>query len=509
MTDTTLLLVGVFALLAGIVIGYLIRQQIAKKRIGTIEQKLQEKIRATKEEAQKIINQAHEKADEIIKSAKFDIEKQRKELIKMEEMLVKREGILNEKAGLLDKKESELKESLAGIEKSKQEIDKLKDELVSQIERITQMTKDEAKELLLKNIEKEYEVDILARIKKMEEFGKETLEKRAKDILATAIQRYALPQCQEISTTTVMLPNEDVKGKIIGKEGRNIRTLEKLTGAEFIIDETPETVVISCFDPVRRHIAKVALERLIQDGRIQPARIEETVAKVQEEIQEEIKQAGEQAAYEVGVLDLHPKLLQILGRLKFRTSYAQNVLLHSIEVAHLAGMIAAELGANVKVAKKGGLLHDIGKAIDQEVEGSHVKIGIKILEKFGVEKAVIDAMKSHHEEFPFENIEAVIVKVADQISGARPGARRDTVENYIKRLEDLERIATSFPGVEKAWALQAGREIRIFVKPQQISDLECYKLAKDVANKIEEELKYPGEIKVTIIRELRVIEYAR
>jgi ribonuclease Y len=305
------------------------------------------------------------------------------------------------------------------------------------------------------------------------------------------------------------LPNEEIKGKIIGKEGRNIRTLENLTGVEIIVDETPETVTISCFDPIRRQIAKLALEKLIKDGRIQPAKIEEKVEEAKKEIQEQIKEAGETAATELGLVGIDPKLLQILGRLKFRSSYGQNVLLHSIEVALLASALAEEIGANSFVCKKAGLFHDIGKAMDLQVEGSHVDIGIKILEKFGVEKEVIDAMKSHHEEYPYESIEAVLVQVADQISGARPGARKDTLENYLKRISELEKIALSFEGVEKAWALQAGREIRVFVRPEEIDDFGARKLAREIANRIQEELNYPGEIKVTVVREMKIIEYAR
>jgi ribonuclease Y len=318
-----------------------------------------------------------------------------------------------------------------------------------------------------------------------------------------------LSQAQEVTTSIVSLPSDDIKGRIIGKEGRNIRTLERLTGVEIIIDETPETVVISGFDPTRRQIAKIALEKLIQDSRIQPARIEETVKVAEEEIANQIKEAGEQACYDAGILDLHPRLVQLLGRLRFRTSYGQNVLLHSIEVAHLAGALAAEIGGNVRIAKKAGLLHDIGKSIDQQIEGSHVEIGVKILEKFNSDSAIISAMRSHHEEFPYESLEGILVQVADQISGARPGARKDTVENYLKRLSELEGIATSFGGVEKAWALQAGREIRVFVRPKEIDDWGAKKMAKDIAKRIEEELRYPGEIKVNVIRELRITEYAK
>jgi ribonucrease Y len=316
-------------------------------------------------------------------------------------------------------------------------------------------------------------------------------------------------QVQEVSTTTVPLPSEDMKGKIIGKEGRNIRALERAAGVEIIVDETPEAVVISGFDPLRRHIAKVALERLMKDGRIHPARVEEEVEKVQAEIEQQIKEAGEAAVFDVGIVGLDPKLVQLLGRLKFRTSYGQNVLLHSIEVSHLAGALAAEVGVSVSIAKKAGLFHDIGKALDHQVEGSHVDIGMRILEKFGAEKEVIDAMKSHHEQYPYESIEAVLVQAADAISAARPGARKDSLENYLKRIAELENVANSFEGIEKSYAIQAGREIRVFVKSEKVDDITAQKLAKDIANRIEEDLKYPGEIKVTLIRENRFVEYAR
>ena len=349
----------------------------------------------------------------------------------------------------------------------------------------------------------------MERIQKLEMEGKEELEKKARNILTYAIQRYAASQSAEITTSTVALPSDELKGRIIGKEGRNIKTLEKLTGVEIIVDDTPGAIVISAFDPVRRQIAKVALEKLMSDGRIQPARIEDAVEKAKEEIGEKIAEAGKAAVYDTGVAGLDPKLIRILGRLSLRTSYGQNVLLHSLEVAHLAASIAAEVGADVNLAKKAGLLHDIGKAVTHEVQGSHVEIGKMILQKFNMPEDVIKAMQSHHEEYPYESLEGVIVQVADQISGARPGARKDTLEAYLKRLEELERVANSFAGVEKSYAIQAGREIRIFVQPEKIDDLEARKLAREVANKVQQELQFPGEIKVTVIRETRTIEYAR
>ncbi len=503
------LIVGTFALAVGSILGYYARQSIAKKRIGTIEQKLQEKVSQARQESETILSQAKSKALGIINSAQREEDQARGQLLKTEQFLLKRESILDQKVADYEKEEKEFQEKVEKLKEVKESIEKLKQEALVNLEKSSKLSREDAKQELLVNCEKEFEYEILQKLRKLEQDGQEKLQNRAKEIIALAIQRYALTQAQELTTTTVALPNDDIKGRIIGKEGRNIRTLEKLTGVELIVDETPEAVVISGFDPVRRQIAKIALEKLIQDGRIQPTRIEEIVQKTQEEMVTQIKQAGETAIYDTGVIGLDPKIVQLLGRLKFRTSYGQNVLLHSIEVSHLAGALAAEIGANVTVAKKAGLVHDIGKAVDQQVEGSHVDIGIKILEKFGQDKAIIQAMRSHHEEYPAETLEAVIVQAADQISGARPGARKDTLENYIKRLGELENIATSFSGVEKAYAIQAGREIRVFVKPEEIDDLTSHKLAKDIAKRIEDELNYPGEIKVNVIRESRVIEYAR
>jgi len=509
MSNLIPLAVGIVALAAGSVFGYYARQSIAKKRIGTIEQKLQERISQAKAEYETILGQAKEKAAALINEARREEDQSRKQIFKTEQLLLKREGILDQKLSAYEQQGKELGQKVEKVQNLKDTLEGLRKEAIEKLERVASLSRDEAKKELLGNCEKEYELEILEKARKLEESGKEKLQARAKEIVALAIQKCALNQAQELTTTTVPLPNDDIKGKIIGKEGRNIRTLEKLTGVEIIVDDTPEAVVISGFDPVRRQIAKLALQSLIQDGRIQPARIEEIVQKTESEVVSQIKEAGEAATYDTGIIGLNPKIVQLLGRLRFRTSYGQNVLLHSMEVAHLASALASEMGANAPVAKKAGLLHDIGKAVDHQIEGSHVEIGIKILEKFGVEKEVISAMKSHHEEYRPESLEAVIVQAADQISGARPGARKDTLENYLKRLGELEAIATSFTGVDKAWALQAGREIRVFVKPEQVDDLAVQKMAKDIAKRIEEELKYPGEIKVSVIRENRVIEYAR
>ncbi len=504
-----LLIVAFIALAAGSVLGYFARQSIAKKRIGSIEQRLQEKVAQAKQEQEVIISQAKEKASSILNVVKKEEDQTRDRLLKAESFLLKRENILDQKFLDHEKKEKDFEEKVAKLKEVKENLEILNQEALAKLEKVSGLSRDDAKKELLANCEKEFELEIMQKIRKLEGDGKEKLQERAKEIIALAIQKYALTQVQEMTTTTVALPNDEIKGRIIGKEGRNIKTLEKLTGVEIIVDETPEAVVISGFDPIRRQIAKIALEKLIHDGRIQPTRIEEIVQKTQDEIIVQIKEAGQAAIYDTNIIGLDPKIIQLLGRLRFRTSYGQNVLLHSIEVSHLAGALAAEIGANIGLAKKAGLLHDIGKAVDQQIEGSHVDIGIKILEKFGVEKAVVSAMKSHHEEYPAETIEAVLVQAADQISGARPGARKDTLENYLKRLGELEAIATSFGGVEKAYAIQAGREIRVFVKPEQIDDLASHQLAKEIAKRIEEELNYPGEIKVNVIRESRVIEYAK
>jgi len=503
------LIVGVITLTMGSILGYYARQSIAKKQAGTLEAKLQQKIAKAKEDSEALLADAKVKAEAATENTKEEINTRRSNLFQTEKLLLKRESTLDQRVSNLETEQQEFKEKVEKVREIKENLEKAKEETVLKLEKIAKLTKEEAKEELLKALEKDQSQDVEERIRKIDKEGWERFEAKAKELLTIAIQKFGLSQAQELTTTTVSLPSEEIKGRIIGKEGRNIRTLERLTGTEVIVDETPEAVVISGFDPVRRQIAKLALEKLIQDGRIQPAKIEEQVQTAESEIVKQIREAGETAIYDVGILGLDAKLVQLLGRLKFRTSFGQNVLLHSIEVSHLASSLASEIGADVSVCKKAGLFHDIGKAVDHQVEGSHVDIGVRILEKFGVEKEVITAMKSHHEDYPYESLESRIVQVADQISGARPGARKDTLENYLKRLGELENLALTFEGVDKAWALQAGREIRIFVKPEAINDLEARGLAKDIAKRIQEELRYPGEIKVNVIRETRVIEYAK
>lgn len=499
----------ILALAIGSVLGYFARQSIAKKQVGSIEERLRKKIEKAKKDAEEIIQQAKEKAAEIIKEVQKEQEERQKNLLAREETLLEREKVLDKRATFLEEKERKFNEEVEELKEIKKKIEEKEKEVSQNLEKIAKLTKEEAKEILFDQVEKEYQKDILERMKKLEKEGEERYEKKAKEILANVIQRISVSQAQEITTTTIPLPSDDLKGRIIGKEGRNIRAFEKATGVELIVDDTPGILMISSFDPVRREIAKTALEKLMKDGRIQPARIEEVVEESEKEIEKKIKEAGETAEYETGILDLDTDLVKLLGKLRFRTSYGQNVLLHSIETSLLAGALAQELGADVWIAKKAGLLHDIGKALDHNTEGSHVEIGMRILEKYKVEPEVISAMKSHHGDYPPESIEAIIVQVADAISASRPGARKDTVENYLKRLESLEKIALSFEGVEKAWALQAGREIRVFVKPEKIDDLKAKKLAREIADTIQKELRYPGEIKVTVIRETRVVEYAK
>jgi ribonuclease Y len=500
---------AIVSLAVGGVVGYFIRQSIARKRAGTIESELQKKITQTRQTAEEIMSKAKEKVEEIEKKTSADLEERHQVVIKAENRLFKKEEEIELKDRQTAEKEKEAVEKLEKVKQIREQLDQLRIESIGKLEKIAGLNKEQAKVELLEKTEKEYQNDVLERVRKLELRGIEQYEKKAKEIIATAVQAYALPQTQEITTSSVVLPSEEIKGRIIGKEGRNIRAFEKAAGVELIVDETPGLVIISSFNPVRREIAKIALEKLLRDGRIQPARVEQEIEKATEEVNKKIKEAGEAAVYETGVLDLPEKLVQVLGRLQYRTSYGQNVLSHSIEVAHLAASLASEIGLNVALSKKAGLLHDIGKALDYKIEGSHTDIGAKILEKFNIDPAIISAMRSHHEEYPYESSEAVIVQTADQISGARPGARKDTLENYLKRLEDLEDIAVSFPGVEKAYAIQGGRELRVFVKPKEIDDLTSHKLAREIALKIQQELKYPGEIKVMVIRESRVTEYAK
>lgn len=502
-------LIGFGALVVGGGIGYIVRQLLVQQRKNSSELKVQQLLLNAKTEAKELLLAAKDKAVKSIEEAVLEAKRQEEQIRKLEERVARREEMIDRKYTDIEKESADLKEKVEKVREAKERIAAVEAEKQKELERVAGLSMETAREELLKNLEKKYEEDILARIQKLERTGNEAFERKAKDILASIVHRLGSSAASEFTTTTVTIPNEEIKGKIIGREGRNIRALERAAGVEIIVDDTPGAVIISGFDPVRRHVAKMALENLLADGRIQPARIEEVVEKAKLEIDKIIKEAGESAAYEIGVFDVDSRLLHLLGRLKFRTSYGQNVLQHSIEMAHLAGMLASELGGDVNIAKKGALLHDIGKAVDHEVQGTHVEIGRRILQKFNADNRIVQAMQSHHEEYPYETLESVIVQVADAISAGRPGARRDSVENYLKRLSDLENIANSFPGVEKSYAIQAGREIRVFVTPDAISDLDAKKMARDIANRVEQELKYPGEIKVNVIREMRSIEYAR
>ena len=507
-TKIILLLLAV-AGVAGIAIGYFARLIISLGKRGSMELEIrkmrldaEEKAKQITEEAETRAKEKHDQLTTEFKERERDHKATEERLIRKEELLDKRQTNLETEQESLTRKNQEVaeaREKAEGLLRAEQE----------KLEKIASLSAEEAKAELLKTVEHQYEKDIEGRMRKLEIASDNKLERRANEILTTAVHRLGNSVVSDVLATTVSLPNDEIKGKIIGKEGRNIRQFERSTGVDVIIDDTPGTITLSSYDPIRRQIARIALENLILDGRIQPAKIEEAVQKAEQEINNIIKKKGAEAAYNAKVPNLDPKLLMILGRLYFRTSYGQNVLDHSVEVAHLAAMLAAELGADEAVARAGALFHDIGKAVDHEVPGTHVEIGRRILQKFGISEAVVKAMQAHHEEYPYETPESMIVQVADAISGGRPGARRDSVENYIKRLEELEAIANNEPGVEKSYAIAAGREIRVIVKPEALSDLESRKLARDIADKIEKELQYPGEIKVSVIREMRVIEYAK
>ncbi len=497
------------AIVAGAGIGYYLRILIAQGQRSGVDIEIKQMLIGAKEEASRIADEARKKSEEKAEELKTLEKEKEVEFKKTEDRFIKKEELLDARQTEIDREVENLKSKALELETVKKEAEALDAKKVVELERIAKLSTEDAKEELMRTLEKNSEEDFLVRLQKLESASEEKLDRRARDILATSIQRLASSTASEYMTTIVNIPNEELKGKIIGKEGRNIRAFERASGVELIVDDTPGSIVISSFDPVRRQVARLALENLVLDGRIQPAKIEELVQKAQEEINKIIKEKGEQAAYECGIFNFDPRIIAILGRLYFRTSYGQNVLQHSVEMTHVAGMLAEELGADVAIAKAGALVHDIGKALDHEVQGTHIEIGIRILQKFNADPRVINAMKSHHDDYPHASVEAVIVQTADIISGGRPGARRDTVENYLKRLQELEALVNNFDGVEKTYALSAGREVRVFVTPEKLTDMESKELARNIALKIEQELKYPGEIKVTVIRETRVIEFAR
>ncbi len=503
------LIYALLALVLGLAIGYLIRKSQVTKKIGNAEARAQSLLEEAKTKEKEILLDAKAQALEITEAAKKQEAEFRQQIIRFEQRIEKKEVDLETKSNNLDLQRADLEKKKEEITKLQEEMRDFKQKQIAKLEEISAMSKDEAKKLILETTEKAIKEEMVALQRKIVSNAREEADKKAKEIVAHAIERCASEVTAETTTTIVQIPNEEMKGRIIGKEGRNIRTFEQMMGVEILIDDSPDTVVISGFNSIRRQIAKLTLEKLLQDGRIHPARIEEAYEKSKQEVGEMIKQAGEEAVYELGITSFPPKLIQLIGRLRFRTSYGQNILRHSIEMAKLSALMAEELGADVMIAKQGALLHDIGKALDQDMEGTHVEIGKKIAEKFNLNEKIINAITSHHGDTEYIGVESAIIDAADNISGARPGARKDTYENYVKRLEDLENIANSYEGVEKTYAIQAGREIRVFVKPDKIDDFAAHRLARDIANRFENELKYPGEIKVNVIRETRVVEYAR
>ncbi|MGL4606439.1 MAG: ribonuclease Y [Eubacteriaceae bacterium] len=495
------------------VIGYAVRKNIAEGKIKSAEQTANTIVNDAMKESEtlkkEILFSAKEESLALKESIEKDNRERRAELQKMENRLIQKEENLDKKSSNLEKNEEALSKKSKELDKKKEKLDSLVEEQTKELERISGMSYEEAKAILLEDISKETQREAAIMIRQIEQESKAVADKKAKELIAQSIQRCAADHVAENTITVVNLPNDEMKGRIIGREGRNIRTLETLTGIDLIIDDTPEAVILSGFDPIRREVARLSLEKLIIDGRIHPARIEEMFKKSQKEVEAHIKEVGEQACFDTGIHGLHPEIVKLLGRLKYRTSYGQNVLKHSIEVSHLAGIMAAELDANIKIAKRAGLLHDIGKSIDHEVEGPHVEIGVNLLKKYKENKNVIHAVEAHHGDVEAKTVEAVLVQAADAISAARPGARRETLVSYIQRLQELETIAMSFEGVEKSFAIQAGREVRIMVKPNEVDDAGMILLSRDIAKKIEAEMEYPGNIKINMIRETRATEYAK
>ena len=506
-------LAGVVCLLIGIVVGFQIRKRNSEKEIGSAEQEATRIVNVAIKEAETKKREMVLAAQEAIQKERADfdaeVKERRADLQKQERRLQQKEDNLDRKTDAIEKKEEKLQAKLASVEKTREEIKALKKSEMDTLERLSGLTAEEAKTYLINQLADEVTHEEAVKLKEIQARYKEEAETYAREQIALAIQRCAADHVAETTVSVVPLPNDEMKGRIIGREGRNIRTLETLTGAELIIDDTPEAITVSCFDPVRREITRIALERLITDGRIHPARIEEMVEKAKREVEATIKSEGERAVLETNVHGLHPELVKLLGRQHYRTSYGQNVLSHSIEVSHLAGLLAAEIGADVTMAKRAGLLHDLGKSVDHEIEGSHVQIGVDLARRYKESEEVVHAIAAHHNDVEPQTIVACLVQAADAISAARPGARRENVENYIKRLEKLEEISSSFKGVEKAYAIQAGREIRIMVKPDEVDEDRMVLLAREIANKIEEEMEYPGQIKVNLIRETKAVEYAK
>ena len=513
MTIVIVIAAVLISLAIGIPIGMAYRKKIAESKIQGAENEAKRLVDLAKKEAENLKKEEIFKAKEEIMASRKELDQEikerRGEVQKQEARLIQKEENLEKRSDNFEKRERELENQMQDLEKQKEELEKLHDQEMLELQKIAALTKEEAKQRLLSEMEKELVAEKAALIREQDQKAKETVNKDAKEMLCYAIQKCAADHSQETTVSIVALPNDEMKGRIIGREGRNIKALETLTGIDLIIDDTPEAVVLSGFDPLRREVAKIALEKLIDDGRIHPAKIEEMVEKAKEEVENTIKEEGERAVLETGVIGLHPDIVKLIGKLKYRTSYGQNVLNHSIEVSNLARIMADELGLDTKLARRAGLLHDLGKALDHDMEGTHVEIGVEILKKYKENPLVINAVEAHHGDVEPQTLEAVLVQAADAISASRPGARRETLEAYIKRLQNLEEIADSFDGVEKSFAIQAGREIRIIVKPDKISDDQMTILARDVAKKVESEMDYPGQIKVNIIRETRVVDYAK
>ncbi|MEK7630031.1 MAG: ribonuclease Y [Patescibacteria group bacterium] len=493
----------------GIGAGYVLRIWLSKKLANSLEQKVRLELELARTKAKEVVTEAESKAVAILSESQKE-EKQRKDdLRRLEDRLLKKEDAFEKDRSNLETEKDRLRKESEALESFKAETAQTREKANQELEKIAGFSREEAKSKIIKEAEDSNREELSVTLAKLEKERHDKIEARSIEIITSSLQRYSRDRIADVTTSVVSLPNEEIKGKIIGREGRNIRTFERLTGVEVIIDETPESLLLSSFDPLRRELAKMALEKLLKDGRIQPAKIEEKVEEARTELEDRIHKIGEEAAYEIGILDLPKEIFYLIGRLNYRTSYGQNVLIHSLEMAHIAGMIAAELHLNVAVAKRGALLHDIGKAIDHEVEGTHIELGRKLLKKYGIDEAIIKAMESHHDDYPFSTPESYVVAAADVISAARPGARRDTLEKYLKRMEDVEKVVNSFEGVKQSYAISAGREVRVFVVPEKIDDFGALRLAKEISGKIQANVQYPGEIKVVVIREVKAIEYAR
>ncbi len=508
--STTVVLTGVLALGAGVAGGYVLRRVLGAKQAENIEDRISQKLEAAKKKLSSLKEEAEVEAKKIRQEVEKELDQRRQQIIQLEERVADRELKLDSKLEEVDKEREELGSAKKLLAEKEQELVKLREEEEKKLAEISSLSTDEAQARVMQLAEERTKEDVVRRIRHLEKEGEKELEEKARDILSTVIQRYASSHVAEHSTSFVDVPDESVIGRIIGKEGRNIQHIERLTGCEIVIDnENSSSIMISGFSPVRRQVAKKAIEQLVKDGRIHPGRIEEAIEEAKKKINDDIREAGETVVYDLGIVDFPEKLVHLVGRMKYRTSYGQNILRHSWEAARLAVMLAEELGADVTIAKKATLLHDIGKAIDHEVEGNHVEIGEKIMRKFGIDEAIIKAAAAHHEDYPFDTREAIIVQVSDAISAARPGARREDMEGYVKRMEDLENLATSYEGVDKAYAIYAGREIRVFVEPKNIDDLQAIKLAQSIAKQIEREMTYPGDVKVNVIRETRTTALAK